>query len=227
MGFVLGNFAQTVRLQWVGAKSAVKFRHRPCPTFDFFNEEAIGGLVQGDAASDSFRASAGSCASANRSNRTSAAAISCLSALSHPACRRNWRGLWSCCVRRERLRCSAIVLSPRSLSPTLKPLAAHDAFTSEFGGGVSPGTTHVNLVFPCRTAWRRQKHGISAECQPAAHVGAAGDSSDAGAAGARLSADEPSHSGCASIPRRRRQKGLASAHNVAARHRAGTACGRT
>ena len=53
-------------------------RHRPCPTFDFFNEEAIGGLVQGDAAGDSFRASAGSCASANRSNRTSAAAISCL-----------------------------------------------------------------------------------------------------------------------------------------------------
>ena len=53
-------------------------RHRPCPTFAFFNEEAIGGLVQGDAAGDSFRASAGSCASANRWNRTSAAAISCL-----------------------------------------------------------------------------------------------------------------------------------------------------
>ena len=34
--------------------------------------------MQGDAAGDSFRASAGSCASANRLNRTSAAAISCL-----------------------------------------------------------------------------------------------------------------------------------------------------
>ena len=42
---------------------------RPCPTVAFFNEEAIGGRVQGDAAGDSF---------ANRSNRTSAAAISCL-----------------------------------------------------------------------------------------------------------------------------------------------------
>ena len=52
-------------------------RYRPCPTFDFFNEEASGGLEQGDAASDSFRAIAGSCASAKRSNRTSAAAISC------------------------------------------------------------------------------------------------------------------------------------------------------
>jgi hypothetical protein len=40
-----------------------------CPTFAFFNEEVIGGRVQGDAAGDSF---------ANRSNRTSAAAISCL-----------------------------------------------------------------------------------------------------------------------------------------------------
>ena len=42
---------------------------RPCPTVAFFNEEAIGGRVQGDAAGDSF---------ASRSNRTSAAAISCL-----------------------------------------------------------------------------------------------------------------------------------------------------
>jgi hypothetical protein len=55
-----------------------------CPTFAFFNEEVIGGLAQGDAAGDSFRASAGSCASANRSNRTSAAAISCL-LQGHPA----------------------------------------------------------------------------------------------------------------------------------------------
>ena len=53
-------------------------RPRPCPTFDFFNEEAIGGPVQGDAAGDSFRASAVSCASANRSNRTAAAGISYL-----------------------------------------------------------------------------------------------------------------------------------------------------
>jgi hypothetical protein len=39
------------------------------------NEEAIGGLAQGDAARDIFKASAGSCVSANRPNRTSAVAI--------------------------------------------------------------------------------------------------------------------------------------------------------
>jgi hypothetical protein len=53
-------------------------RHCPCPTFAFFTEEAISGLAQGDTAIDSFRASAGSCTNANRSNRTSAADISCL-----------------------------------------------------------------------------------------------------------------------------------------------------
>ena len=130
-------------------------RHRPCPTFDFFNEEAIGGLVQGDAASDSFRASAGSCASANRSNRTSAAAISRLSALSHPACRRHWRRLWSCCVRRERLP----VQRHRPL-PTVSLSNVEAIGGSRRLHGLSPGTTHVNLFFPCRTAWRRQKHGI-------------------------------------------------------------------
>ena len=32
-------------------------RHRRCPTVGAFDEEAIGGLLQGDAAGNSFRAS--------------------------------------------------------------------------------------------------------------------------------------------------------------------------
>jgi hypothetical protein len=50
-------------------------RHRPGPTSVFFKEEAIGGLVQGDAGGDSLRASAGPRVSANRSNRMYTAAM--------------------------------------------------------------------------------------------------------------------------------------------------------
>ena len=71
-----------------------------------------------------------------------------------------------------------------------------------FGG--SPGTTHVNLVFPCRTEGAGRS--TATECQAAAHVVVAGESSAAGAAGPRVSADWPSRSRRVSVSRRRGRK---------------------
>ena len=96
----------------------------------------------------------------------------------------------------------------------------HPAVANVFGG--APGTSHVNLVFPCRTdgAGRSTAPG----CQAAAHVVAAGESPAAGAAGPRVSADWPSRSGRAPVSRRRGRK-LSLPHTTpgAARQQIGTA----
>ena len=144
-------------------------RTRACPILSCVKEEAIGGLAQGDAACDIFRASAGFCVSAHRPSCTPAAVISLTG--------------WS---RPPRCRCAKADLSS---SDCMVQVAA-------------------------------------SECQPGAHVVAAGDSSAAGAGGPRVSADWPSRSCCASVPMRRGSKALASVHNSAARQQAGTASGR-
>ena len=78
----------------------------------------------------------------------------------------------------------------------------HPAVANVFGG--APGTSHVNLVFPCRTDGAGRSTALG--CQAAAHVVAAGESPAAGAAGPRVSADWPSRSRHAFVSGRRGRK---------------------